>query len=95
MPNRQSLLATDVRPARGKDGRRQGGNGERPVWLPGFTSEAQAPTPLGECPLSEALVQGIIATLPTFIEVFLDGNKLFYRPVDSEKAEAAVLVYEQ
>jgi ATP-dependent Clp protease ATP-binding subunit ClpC len=47
-----------------------------------------------EDPLSEALIQGTITTRPAFIEVFLDGNKLFYRPVDSEKTEAAVLLYE-
>jgi ATP-dependent Clp protease ATP-binding subunit ClpC len=46
-----------------------------------------------EDPLSEALIQGTITTRPAFIEVFLDGNKLFYRPVDSEKAEG-VLLYE-
>ena len=46
-----------------------------------------------EDPLSEALIQGTIATRPAFIEVFLDGNKLFYRPVDSEEA-AGVLLYE-
>src|SRR5471030_2628184 len=46
-----------------------------------------------EDPLSEALIQGTIATRPAFIEVFLDGNKLFYRGVDSEKTEG-VLLYE-
>ena len=46
-----------------------------------------------EDPLSEALIQGTIATRPAFIEVFLDGNKLFYRPVDAEKTEG-VLLYE-
>jgi ATP-dependent Clp protease ATP-binding subunit ClpB len=46
-----------------------------------------------EDPLSEALIQGTIATRPAFIEVFLDGNKLFYRPVDSEKTDG-VLLYE-
>ena len=45
-----------------------------------------------EDPLSEALIQGTITTRPAFIEVFLDGNKLFYRPVDSEKAEARAAV---
>ena len=30
---------------------------------------------------------------PAFIEVFLEGDKLYCRPVDSEKAEA-VLLYE-
>ena len=46
-----------------------------------------------EDPLSEALIQGTITTRPAFIEVFLEDNKLFYRPVDSEKAEG-VLLYE-
>ena len=44
-------------------------------------------------PLSEALIQGTISTRPAFIEVFLEDNKLFYRPVDAEKAEG-VLLYE-
>ena len=46
-----------------------------------------------EDPLSEALIQGTITTRPAFIEVFLEDNKLFYRPVDAEKAEG-VLLYE-
>jgi ATP-dependent Clp protease ATP-binding subunit ClpC len=46
-----------------------------------------------EDPLSEALIQGTITMRPAFIEVFLDGDKLYYRPVDSEKAEG-VLLYE-
>jgi ATP-dependent Clp protease ATP-binding subunit ClpB len=46
-----------------------------------------------EDPLSEALIQGTITTRPAFIEVFLDGQKLYYRPVDSEKTEG-VLLYE-
>jgi ATP-dependent Clp protease ATP-binding subunit ClpC len=46
-----------------------------------------------EDPLSEALIQGTITTRPAFIEVFLEGNKLYYRPVDSEKTEG-VLLYE-
>jgi ATP-dependent Clp protease ATP-binding subunit ClpC len=46
-----------------------------------------------EDPLSEALIQGTITMRPAFIEVFLDGNKLFYRPVDAEKADG-VLLYE-
>ena len=46
-----------------------------------------------EDPLSEALIQGTITTRPAFIEVFLEDNKLFYRPVDSEKTEG-VLLYE-
>jgi hypothetical protein len=47
-----------------------------------------------EDPLSEALIQGTITTRPAFIEVFLEGNKLYYRPVDAEKAEG-VLLYER
>src|ERR1700678_3937002 len=46
-----------------------------------------------EDPLSEALIQGTIATRPAFIEVFLGDNKLFYRPVDSKETEG-VLLYE-
>jgi len=46
-----------------------------------------------EDPLSEALIQGTITTRPAFIEVFLEDNKLFYRPVDAEKTEG-VLLYE-
>jgi len=46
-----------------------------------------------EDPLSEALIQGTIATRPAFIEVFLGDNKLFYHPVDSKETEG-VLLYE-
>ena len=46
-----------------------------------------------EDPLSEALIQGTITTRPAFIEVYLDEQKLYYRPVDSEKTEG-VLLYE-
>src|SRR5499433_139371 len=46
-----------------------------------------------EDPLSEALIQGTITTRPAFIEVFLEGDKLYYRPVDSEKTDG-VLLYE-
>jgi ATP-dependent Clp protease ATP-binding subunit ClpC len=46
-----------------------------------------------EDPLSEALIQGTIATRPAFIEVYLGDNKLFYRPVDSKETEG-VLLYE-
>jgi hypothetical protein len=31
---------------------------------------------------------------PKFIEVFLEDNKLFYRPVDAEKSVEGVLLYE-
>src|SRR5205085_1619952 len=44
-----------------------------------------------EDPLSEALIQGTIQTRPAFIEVFLDGDKLFYRPVDSKEQEGVLL----
>jgi ATP-dependent Clp protease ATP-binding subunit ClpC len=47
-----------------------------------------------EDPLSEALIQGTITTRPAFIEVFLENNKLFYRPVDAEKSTEGVLLYE-
>src|SRR5678810_807159 len=43
-----------------------------------------------EDPLSEALIQGTITTRPAFIEVFLEDNKLYYRPVDSQES---VLLY--
>jgi ATP-dependent Clp protease ATP-binding subunit ClpC len=46
-----------------------------------------------EDPLSEALIQGTIPTRPAFIEVFLEDNRLYYRPVDSKEAEG-VLLYE-
>ena len=44
-----------------------------------------------EDPLSEALIQGTITTRPAFIEVYLDGDRLFYRPVGEEKAEGVLL----
>jgi ATP-dependent Clp protease ATP-binding subunit ClpC len=43
-----------------------------------------------EDPLSEALIQGTITTRPAFIEVYLDGERLFYRPVGEEKAEGVL-----
>jgi ATP-dependent Clp protease ATP-binding subunit ClpC len=46
-----------------------------------------------EDPLSEALIQGTITVRPAFIEVFLEDNKLFYRPVDAEKTSEGVLLY--
>jgi hypothetical protein len=39
-----------------------------------------------EDPLSEALIQGTISTRPAFIEVFLEDNKLYYHPVDSQES---------
>jgi ATP-dependent Clp protease ATP-binding subunit ClpC len=44
-----------------------------------------------EDPLSEALIQGTITTRPAFIEVYLEGDKLFYRPVGEEKHEGVLL----
>jgi ATP-dependent Clp protease ATP-binding subunit ClpC len=44
-----------------------------------------------EDPMSEALIQGTFAQRPTFIEVYLDANQLFYRPVGEEKTEGVLL----
>ena len=44
-----------------------------------------------EDPLSEALIQGAI-TRPAFLEVFLEGEGLYYRPVDSEVQPAPLFV---
>jgi ATP-dependent Clp protease ATP-binding subunit ClpC len=44
-----------------------------------------------EDPLSEALIQGTIQTRPAFIEVYLENNQLFYRPVGEEKQEGVLL----
>ena len=41
--------------------------------------------------LSEALIQGTITTRPAFIDVFLEENKLYYRPVDSHETESVQL----
>ena len=38
-----------------------------------------------EDPLSEALIAGQITDRPAFLEVYLDGNQLFYRPVSSDE----------
>ena len=38
-----------------------------------------------EDPLSEALIAGHISTRPAFLEVYLDANQLFYRPVSSDE----------
>ena len=45
-----------------------------------------------EDPLSEALIAGQIAERPAFLEVYLDGDHLFYRPVspDGNHEEPAV-----
>jgi ATP-dependent Clp protease ATP-binding subunit ClpC len=44
-----------------------------------------------EDPLSEALIAGTFTQRPAFIEVFLDGDKLFWRPVGDEKTEGVLL----
>ncbi|HYX54316.1 MAG TPA: AAA family ATPase, partial [Candidatus Limnocylindrales bacterium] len=46
-----------------------------------------------EDPLSEALIQGTFTTRPAFIEVYLDGEKLFYREVGegAENTEGVLL----
>ncbi len=40
-----------------------------------------------EDPLSEALIGGGIAVRPAFIEVYMENNQLFYRPIASEGEE--------
>ena len=37
-----------------------------------------------EDPLSEALIAGAISQRPAFLEVYLDNNQLFYRPIASD-----------
>jgi ATP-dependent Clp protease ATP-binding subunit ClpC len=44
-----------------------------------------------EDPLSEALIQGTIRERPAFIEVYRDGEQLFYRPVDAKETEGVLL----
>jgi ATP-dependent Clp protease ATP-binding subunit ClpC len=44
-----------------------------------------------EDPLSEALIQGTITTRPAFIEIYLETDRLFYRPVGEEKQEGVLL----
>ena len=39
-----------------------------------------------EDPLSEALIAGQIPEQPAFLEVYLDANQLFYRPVSSDES---------
>ncbi len=51
-----------------------------------------------EDPLSEALIAGQIPERPAFLEVYLDANQLFYRPVSadesaSEEKAAGVLLF--
>jgi ATP-dependent Clp protease ATP-binding subunit ClpC len=40
-----------------------------------------------EDPLSEALIAGNIAQRPAFLEVYLENNQLFYRPVVQDGEE--------
>jgi hypothetical protein len=37
------------------------------------------------------LIQGTFSVRPAFIEVYRDGERLFYRPVGEEKAEGVLL----
>ncbi len=37
-----------------------------------------------EDPLSEALIAGGIAQRPAFLEVYMENNQLFYRPLSSD-----------
>jgi ATP-dependent Clp protease ATP-binding subunit ClpC len=39
-----------------------------------------------EDPLSEALIAGQITDRPAFLEVYLDANQLFYRPITADEA---------
>jgi len=42
-----------------------------------------------EDPLSEALIAGHITARPAFLEVYLDANQLFYRPVSASEESAS------
>ena len=44
-----------------------------------------------EDPLSEALIAGTFNQRPAFIEVFLESDKLFWRPVGEEKTDGVLL----
>jgi len=51
-----------------------------------------------EDPLSEALIAGKITARPAFLEVYMDTNQLFYRPVSAsdestEEKPAGILLY--
>ena len=49
-----------------------------------------------EDPLSEALIAGQIQARPAFLEVYLDQNQLFYRPLgieESEEKATGILLY--
>jgi len=39
-----------------------------------------------EDPLSEALIGGQITARPAFLEVYLEANQLFYRPITADEA---------
>ena len=39
----------------------------------------------------EALIQGTITVRPAFIEVYMENNQLFYRPVGEEKIDGVLL----
>ena len=41
-----------------------------------------------EDPLSEALISGQITARPAFLEVYLDQNQLFYRPITADETAA-------
>ena len=48
--------------------------------------------------MSEALIAGKISERPAFLEVYLDDNQLFYRPVSadetgSEEKAAGILLF--
>jgi len=44
-----------------------------------------------EDPLSEALIAGGIKERPAFLEVYLDNNQLFYRPISESEEKASGL----
>ena len=51
-----------------------------------------------EDPLSEALIAGQISDRPAFLEVYLNNNQLFYRPVSADESSteekaAGILLY--
>jgi ATP-dependent Clp protease ATP-binding subunit ClpC len=48
-----------------------------------------------EDPLSEALIAGNINERPAFLEVYLENNQLYYRPIGMEGVEKpdGILLY--
>ena len=69
-----------------------------PAWWEGARPLRRALQRYVEDPLSEALIAGQIAARPAFLEVYLDANQLFYRPVSadetaSEEKAAGILLY--